>query len=458
MDHQPNENGSHGEVHLPDPSVWPLVVGAAGLFLGAALIFWSRDTSNDFAGPLLGAAIVSTLLAVFGWAYEDGRMKRKAEQSHIRGPREARYTQVVTFGIAEGQVETARTAGVIHQLESSNSGLRDLDGFQDLRIILSPAETGPSQVLVETTWSDREGLATYEQTRHTMLDLLANHSDEVVPGSVQVFDMEVVRDTKDVSFRFGAGAAFTTLAALMVGGFMVGAGLSLFQSDSTGSNGGTAEPTPPPSNAFRVVATDNKFDKAEIVAGPNAEITVTLVNNGAAKHNIHFLDKVGGTTLADGAQGEIIDGGGTETKLTFTTPGVGDYYFLCDLHPDQMNGTFKVVEGGPTGTGETAGGGGGDVPAGGEQVVATDNKFDKKTLNAKAGEEFSVTLANNGKAKHNIHFLDKKGGKTLVDGAQGKIIDGGQTDTVSFTVADAGTYYFMCDLHPTEMFGDFVVQ
>ncbi len=91
-------------------------------------------------------------------------------------------------------------------------------------------------------------------------------------------------------------------------------------------------------------------------------------------------------------------------------------------------------------------------------MVATDNKFDKKTLNAKAGEEFSVTLANNGKAKHNIHFLDKKGGKTLVDGAQGKIIDGGQTDTVSFTVADAGTYYFMCDLHPTEMFGDFVVQ
>jgi len=34
-----------------------------------------------------------------------------------------------------------------------------------------------------------------------MLDLMATHPDEVVPGSVQVFDMEVVRDTKDVSFR-----------------------------------------------------------------------------------------------------------------------------------------------------------------------------------------------------------------------------------------------------------------
>jgi plastocyanin len=458
MEHQPNEHGSHGEPHLPDPSIWPLVVGVAALFLGAALIFWSRDTSNDFAGPLLGAAIVATLVAAFGWAYEDGKMKRKAEQEHARGGREARYTQVVTFIIAEGQLEAARSkSGIISRIEGADSALRDLDGFQDLRIIFSPADTGPSQVLVETTWSDREGLATYEETRRTMLDMLASHPDEVVPGSVQVFDMEVVRDTKDMSFRFGAGAAFTVIAGLLIGGFMVGAGLSLFQEEGTGGEGGGAAPTPAPANPFRVVATDNKFDKTEIVAGPNAEITITMVNNGAAKHNIHFLDKKGGTTLAEGAQGEIVDGGGTETKLTFTTPGIGEYYFLCDLHPDQMNGTFKVVEGGPTGTGQTAGGGG-EAPAGAEQVVATDNKFDKKELRAKAGQQFTVTLTNKGKAKHNIHFLDKKGGSTLVEGAQGKIIDGGQSDTISFTVPNPGKYYFLCDLHPTEMFGDFIVE
>jgi plastocyanin/heme-degrading monooxygenase HmoA len=459
MEHQPNEHGSHGGApHLPDPSIWPLVVGVAALFLGAALIFWSRDTGNDFAGPLLGAAIVATLVAVFGWAYEDGRMKRKAEQEQGRDGREARYTQVVTFAIAEGQVETARgKSGILNRIEGADSALRGLDGFQDLRIILSPATTGPSQVLVETTWADREGLATYEQTRQTMLDILANHPEEVVPGSVQVFDMEVVRDTKDVSFRFGAGAAFTVIAGLLVGGFMVGAGLSLFQEEETGGGDGGVAPTPPPENPFRVVATDNKFDKTEIVAGPNAEITITLVNNGAAKHNIHFLDKPGGTTLADGAQGEIIDGGGTETKVTFTTPGVGDYYFLCDLHPDQMNGTFRVVEGGPTGTGETPSGGGGEVP-GATQVVAKDNFYDVKTINAQAGVPFTVTLTNEGKALHNIHFQDEKGGTTLVEGAQGKIIKGGETDTITFTVPNPGTYYFLCDIHPTEMFGDFIVE
>ncbi len=352
MDHQANGHGEHHDVHLPDPSIWPLVVGVAALFLGAALIYWSRVDDQTFAGPLLGAAIVSTLIAVFGWAYEDGQMRKKAAEGGHATAKPTRYTQVVTFALAEGKFEQARSSGgILHELESSNNQLRDLDGFQDLRIIASPAASGPSQVLVETTWSDREGLATYEETRQTVLDLIARHSDEVVPGTVQVFDMEVIRDTKDVTFRFGTGAAFTVIAGLMLGGFMIGAGLNLFASESTATGGGPAEPTVP-SNPFRVVATDNRFDKREIIAGPNAEITITLVNNGRAKHNIHFLDRKGGSTLAPGAEGEIIDGGGMTTTVTFTTPGPGEYYFLCDLHPDQMFGTFRVVEGGPVGTGE----------------------------------------------------------------------------------------------------------
>jgi plastocyanin len=88
------------------------------------------------------------------------------------------------------------------------------------------------------------------------------------------------------------------------------------------------------------------------------------VNNGRAKHNIHFLTRKGGETLAQGAEGEIIDGGGMTTTLTFVTPGPGEYYFVCDLHPDQMDGTFRVVEGGPTGTGEPPA-----APAGGSGMT-----------------------------------------------------------------------------------------
>lgn len=364
MDHSSNahgEHGDHGEIHLPDPSIWPLVVGGAAMLLGFALIYWTRDRDSAIAGPLLGAGILATLISAFGWAYEDGRMKKKAEEGAHSKERDARYTQVVTFGIVEGMLEQARSTGIIRALESKDSSLMNLDGFQDLRIIASPADAGPSQVLVETTWSDRQGLATYEQTRQTLLDIVAEHPEEVVSGSVQVFDMEVIRDTKDVAFRFGKGAAATVIGALLIGGFMVGAGLNMFAHEGTAAegggdgdgNGGGADP-------FFVVATDNRFDKAELRAAPNIEVTFTMENRGNAPHNLTFLDREGGTVLADGAEGEIIFGGAT-AETTFTTPGVGSYWFLCEVHPTEMNGPFIVEEGGPGAAaapaeGEAAGG------------------------------------------------------------------------------------------------------
>ena len=107
---------------------------------------------------------------------------------------------------------------------------------------------------------------------------------------------------------------------------------------------------------------------------------------------------------------------GESEKLTFTTPGAGTYYFHCDFHPDQMNGTFTVKEGAPPPGGAAAAPGGG-AAAGGLTVDATDNKFDKTTLDAAAGAPLTVTFNNKGKTKHNLHFYDKKGGKTLADGA-----------------------------------------
>ena len=354
-EHSTGEHG-HGEIHLPDPSIWPLVAGVAGMLFGAALIYFSRDRNGDWSGLFLGAAAVVLLVAGFGWAYEDGRMKRKAEEGTHLAPRNARYTQVVTFGIADGSYLTARdSGGVIAELEASGGGLRNLDGFQDLRVIVSPAETGVSQVLVETTWADREGLATYEQTRSTMLDLLAQHPDEVVPGSVQVFDMEVVRDTKDTSFNFGMGAMTAMFGALIVGGFMVGAGLNLFQGEG-GGGGGTAggeQPGGPPADT--VVARNTKFTNNRIVAPPNTAVTLTLDNKDTSPpHNIQIFagSSTSGALLTgctagcdDNDVATPLVGGPVVQSFTFTTPAVGTYGFNCAAHPDQMTGTLVIEEG-----------------------------------------------------------------------------------------------------------------
>ncbi|MGI8925640.1 MAG: hypothetical protein ACR2HN_03205 [Tepidiformaceae bacterium] len=371
MDHQSDEHGAHAEhtVHLPDPSVWPLVAGVAAMLLGAALVWWSNDSSGSFTGPLLGAALVVTLLATAGWAYEDGRMKRKAELGEHVQPRDARYTQVVTFAIAEGRLTAARAeGGVLHSIERSDSILRDLNGFQDMRIIASPIEAGPSQVLVETTWSGREGLATYEETRRTMLDIVNAHPEDVLAGSTQVFDMEVVRDTKEVGFRFGMGAALTVLGSLVLGGFMVGAGITAFENNAASAGDGENGAAPAGDSdcgdaTCTLIARDNRFPQKTLVAAPNSDIVVSFENKGRALHNVHFLTAKDGQTLVPGAKGEILPGAQT-ANLSFKTPAAGNYFYQCDVHPDQMTGTLEVKEGaaapaaspaaGTPGTGATA--------------------------------------------------------------------------------------------------------
>jgi plastocyanin len=38
------------------------------------------------------------------------------------------------------------------------------------------------------------------------------------------------------------------------------------------------------------------------------------------------------------------------------------------------------------------------------------------------------------------------------------VIQGGQTTTITFTTPAAGTYFFVCVVHPKEMTGAFVVN
>lgn len=477
---QQDRSGEHHElesnevVHLPDPSIWPVLAGLASVLVGIALIYWTRDRSSEFSGPLLGAAGLLLIAVIIGWAFEDTRMRRKAEGRVAEAPRiNPRFTQVMTFGVPQGRLEEARNAGILADIESSDSVLRDLPGFQDLRIIASPARTGTSQVIVETTWLNRDGLASYEDTRQTMLDLAAAHPEDVAPGSVQVFDMEVVRDTKEVGFRFGMSAIATVLAAFVVGGFAFGAGLTLFQEETpaatqpAGGGGGGGPATGAGGFNGTIVGKGSKFVETAITLPPNTDVTLTFDNQDAGiPHNVNFFT----TESPDTSLGTCKSGcepasdvatpikpGPFKDTFTFTTPGPGKYLYHCDVHPDTMKGTLTVQEGAPVpGQAPPSGAAGGaQAPAGSVTVVATDNKFDKTTLDAKAAQPFVVDFQNKGRVKHNIQFFDKQGGKTLADGAGSDtvFVDGGKSETLTFTPPGPGKFYYQCDLHPTEMNG-----
>ena len=106
---------------------------------------------------------------------------------------------------------------------------------------------------------------------------------------------------------------------------------------------------------------------------------------------------------------------------------------------------------------QPAGGGSGSgtatVTNGEVTITADDLAFDASTIEAPAGEAFTITLVNNDSAPHNISIYTEKGGEPIV---QGEIINQGETATIEVPAQEAGEYYFQCDVHP-DMNGTLVV-
>ena len=134
---------------------------------------------------------------------------------------------------------------------------------------------------------------------------------------------------------------FVVVFALAAVGLYGGA--QLVDEEKPASAGGEEETggTPGGPVAVRIVAQNSSFDKRTITASPNADVTVTLVNQDAGVlHNIAFYTTRSATTKI--AVGNLITGPATD-ELRFKAPArAGNNFFRCDVHPDQMTGTFSV--------------------------------------------------------------------------------------------------------------------
>ncbi len=104
-----------------------------------------------------------------------------------------------------------------------------------------------------------------------------------------------------------------------------------------------------------------------------------------------------------------------------------------------------------------AGGGHGEGPAVLTQVteVATDNVFSIKDFTVPVNTPVTLTLDNKGAALHNWKVQG-------VNGADGnpittKLLQGGQSETITFTIAQTGTFNFLCEVHPADMVGKITV-
>ena len=99
------------------------------------------------------------------------------------------------------------------------------------------------------------------------------------------------------------------------------------------------------------------------------------------------------------------------------------------------------------------GGGTATVTDGAVEITAADLAFDATTIEATAGEDFTITLVNDDSAPHNISIYSEEGGDQIV---LGDTAEAGQSVTVDVSALEPGTYYFKCDIHP-DMNGSVVV-
>ena len=327
----------------PPASAWPLITAVVAILLGVVLLWWWNDEGSNLTQPVLGASIVIGVIALGAWLFEEISQRKRSQRYGAAG--DARKTQVITFGIAEGKYEDAES-GVLAALNLADEKLRKARGFEDIRVVASKSDSGVSQAIVETTWSSANEISAYEATRSTMLDLLNGYPDEVVAGSVQAFDMDVVRDTKDVFVRMGFGPATTLFVSILVGGLAVGAVIGVTSDDAvasgepdTGSENG-GEPAAP-ATSIELIVTRTAFEEETITAAAGQEFTVNFINDDAlAPHNIMFFTEEGGELLSEDSATAVVVASGAAEEITFVAPAPGTYFFICTIHPTEMTGDF----------------------------------------------------------------------------------------------------------------------
>ena len=112
-------------------------------------------------------------------------------------------------------------------------------------------------------------------------------------------------------------------------------------------------------------------------------------------------------------------------------------------------------------TSATAGSGGAQAascaPSGTSlQVSAQNVKFDKSCLAAPANQAFTITFDNqDAGVPHDVAIYTSSSATTTL--FKGAVVTGPTTTTYHVPALKAGTYYFRCDIHPTQMFGTFIV-
>ena len=259
--------------------------------------------------------------------------------------------------------------------------------------------------------------------------------------------------TGTVTFNSGAAGEYEFLCSIpghkeagMVGKVIVVEGGASAPAETTPAAETTAAANEPAAVAaettFDIEMKDIAFSVKELTLPANTEITINLVNVGAATHNFDIPDL--GVASGDYASGQT----GT---VTFNSGAAGEYEFLCNIpgHKEAgMVGKVIVVEGGgaaapaettpATAPVEASPAASPVAPVTTIDIELLDIKFSVTEMTVPANSEITVNLTNKGAATHNFS-IDALG----VDSGD---VAAGESKTLTFNSGAAGEYEFYCNV------------
>ncbi len=91
-------------------------------------------------------------------------------------------------------------------------------------------------------------------------------------------------------------------------------------------------------------------------------------------------------------------------------------------------------------------------------VTAADLSFAPATLVAAAGDAVTITLTNGGNAPHTLTVYEDEAYTTAVADADTGTVAGGAKGEFTATFQESKTYYFRCEIHPSQMMGTITVE
>lgn len=133
--------------------------------------------------------------------------------------------------------------------------------------------------------------------------------------------------------RAAMGFISVTAAVLVVASGIVGILAGEREIAAHGGEHGSEQPA-----GIELTAKDVAFDTSELTL-PSGRVDVKFVNDDETAHNFALYTEEGGEEVFKGA---LFTGPG-EISYEFEAPAPGTYWFQCDVHPADMNGTAVVA-------------------------------------------------------------------------------------------------------------------